>query len=76
MVAATFDRAPALDVPATTKAAQQRHWIARLLDALVAARMQQARREVARYSHIAPYALDEHINTVRAGTREMPSGGW
>lgn len=79
MVAVTYDvaKVPASGAAAPAKATPRKRWYARLMDALIEARMEQARREVARYSHFLPYFLDERGNrVVRTGARDMPFGGW
>lgn len=79
MVAVTYDvaRVPAAEAAAPAKAAPRKRWYARLFDAMIEARMEQARREVARHMHFLPYTLDEHGNRViKTGARDMPFGGW
>jgi hypothetical protein len=82
MVAATYDvaRARAADAAgaaAPAKAAPRKRWFARWMDALIEARMEQARREVARHMHFLPYALDENGNrVVKTRADDMPFGGW
>jgi hypothetical protein len=59
------------------KQAVAKSWLARLMEALIESRMQQARREVARHAHLLPYTLDERGNRiVRIGAKDMPFGGW
>jgi len=59
------------------KARTQKNIIARIVDALVETRMQQAHREIIRHAHLLPYTLDERGNRlVKAGGKEMPFGGW
>jgi hypothetical protein len=49
---------------------------ARLMNALIESRMQQARREIARHIQFLPYSLDERGNRlVQIGKAEMPLGG-
>jgi len=82
MVAATFDvaRVPAgtaAPKAASITAAPRKRWYVRVMEALIRARMQQARREVARHIHLLPYSLDERGNRlVKSGPRDMPFGGW
>jgi hypothetical protein len=80
MVSVAYDtvRVPTAGAPAQAEAtAPRKRWYARLMDALIEARMEQARREVARYMHFMPYVLDERGNRiVRTGARNMPFGGW
>jgi hypothetical protein len=82
MVAVTYDvaRVPAGKAAPTARAettAPRKRWYMRLMEALIEARSQQARREIARYSHLLPYSLDERGNRiVKTGPRDMPFGGW
>jgi len=82
MVAVTFDvaRVPAGKAAPTTRAAAvapRKRWYARLMEALIEARTQQAQREIARHIHLLPYSLDERGNRiVKTGPRDMPFGGW
>lgn len=79
MVAVTYDvaRVPAAGAAAPAKAAPGRRWSTRPMDALIEARMVQARREVARHLHFLPYSLGERgSRVVKAGARDMPFGGW
>jgi hypothetical protein len=75
MVAVTYGVAR---VPkAARKAATRKSWLARVMDALIEARMQQARREIARHIFLLPYSLDDRRNRlVKTGSKEMPFGGW
>ncbi len=82
MVAVTYDvaRVPAVDAvdaAAPAKAAPRKGWYARWMDAMIEARMRQARREVARHMHFLPYVFDERGNRiVKTGADDMPFGGW
>lgn len=68
-IAKTADRAPT--------AAPRKSWFARVMDALIEARMAQARREIRRHIHLLPYTLDERGNRlVKTSTEDMPFGGW
>jgi len=59
------------------KPASGRSVFARLVDALVETRMQQAHREIMRHAHLLPYSLDERGNRlVKVGGTDMPFGGW
>jgi hypothetical protein len=60
------------------KAAPAKGWFARFIDAVMEARMQQARREIALHARLLlPYSLDERGNRlVKTGKKEMPFGGW
>jgi len=80
MVAVTYGAA---DVPAkaagkiAAKAAAQKSRFARFMDALIEARMQQARREIERHIHLLPYSLDDRRNRlVKTGSKDVPFGGW
>ncbi len=80
MVAVTYGvaRVPAKAAGKTAaKASPQKSWFARVMDALIEARMQQARREIERHIQLLPYSLDERGNRlVKAGSKDMPFGGW
>ncbi len=82
MVALTYDVARvATAAPAAkagrTAAVPQKNWFARFMDALVEARMQQARREIKMHAHLLPYSLDERGNRlIKTGNEDMPFGGW
>jgi hypothetical protein len=80
MVAVTYGeaRVPAKAARKTAaKAVPRKHWLARVVDALVESRMQQARREIGRHIHLLPYSLDDRRNRlVKTGSKEMPFGGW
>jgi hypothetical protein len=83
MVAVTYDVARVPAGKAAPKAARadtappRKRWYARFLDALIEARTQQARRELARHIHLLPYSLDERGNRiVRTSSKDMPFGGW
>ena len=83
MVAVTYDVARVPAGEAAPKAARaetaapRKPWYVRYMDALVEARTQQARREVARYRNLLPYSLDERGNRlVKTGSKDMPFGGW
>jgi len=80
MVAVTYDvgRVPAAAAGQAKKAAAPRKsfW-ARFMDALIEARMTQARREIALHLDLLPYSLDERGNRlVKTDSHEMPFGGW
>jgi hypothetical protein len=82
MVAGTYDVArvatrKAVKAVRAEAAAPRKPWYARLMEALIEARIQQARREIARHIHLLPYSLDERGNRiVRTGSKDMPFGGW
>jgi hypothetical protein len=79
MVAVTYDvaRVPAADAAAPANGAPRKRWYARWMDAMIEARMKQARRTIARNAHFLPYILDETGNrVVKTGADDMPLGGW
>jgi hypothetical protein len=80
MVAVTYGvaRVPATAPAARAKtAAPGKSWFARFMDALVVARMEQARREIRMHTGLLPYSLDERGNRlVKSGSGDMPFGGW
>jgi hypothetical protein len=87
MVAVTYGVAgvPAVDTAANNTpkiaraetAAPRKHWLARLLDALIEARMQQARREIRMYTQLMPYTVDEQgRRQLKTEMNDMPFGGW
>jgi hypothetical protein len=52
-------------------------WVARFMDALAMARMEQARREIRMHNGLLPYTLDERGNRlVQTASEGMPFGGW
>ena len=62
---------------AADKAPPQQSLFARIFDALVESRLQQAHREIMRHAHLLPYSLDERGNRlIKVGGRDMPFGGW
>jgi hypothetical protein len=76
MVAVTYAGVPASEA-AVTAVLPRRSFFARMLDALIESRMQQARREIARHIELLPYSLDERGNRLaKIGKTEMPFGGW
>jgi len=78
MVAVTYGVArvaarTAAPVKRAKAAAPQRSWFARFRDALIAARMEQARRELRIHRGLLPYTLDERGNRlVKTGSNDMP----
>jgi hypothetical protein len=81
MVAITYGVSRARGAKARAKAAPkvraQKNIVARIVDALVETRIQQAHREIMRHAHLLPYTLDERGNRlVKTGGKEMPFGGW
>jgi hypothetical protein len=80
MVAVTYGvarvtaAAPAARAQAPTA---RKSWFVRLMDALIEARMRQARREIMKHAHLLPYTLDERGNRlVKTGSGDMPFGSW
>jgi hypothetical protein len=68
---------PAAKARRAEGAVPRKSWFARFMDALIEARMQQARRELATHIHLFPYSLDERGNRlVRTGSGDVPFGGW
>lgn len=58
-------------------AAPRKNWFVRVLDAMIEARMQQARREIAMHTQLLPYSFDERGNRlVKTQSGDMPFGGW
>ena len=80
MVAVTYDvgHIPAAATPKTEKAATpHKSFFRRFMDALIEARMAQARRQIAQQFDLLPYGLDERGNRlVKTGSHDMPFGGW
>jgi hypothetical protein len=82
MVAVTYGvaRVPAAQAAAKTgradAAVPRKNWFARVMDALIEARMQQARREIRMHTALLPYTFDERGNRlVKSGSGNMPFGG-
>lgn len=83
MVAVTYDvaRVPASKAAPKTARAEtavpRKNFFARFMEAVIEARTQQARREIARHTYLLPYVLDERGDRiVKASSRDMPFGGW
>lgn len=82
MVALTYGdaRLGNADSAATTETAApiapRKAWYARMFDAMVEARMQQARREIGMYARLAPYMFDQNGNLKHKSETESPAGGW
>jgi hypothetical protein len=77
MVAVTYDAGHAAVAGKAKTAAPRKGFIARFMDALVEARMEQARREITLHLDLLPYSLDERGNRlVKTGVHDMPFGGW
>lgn len=74
--------AAAKDATTTTAAraeaaAPRKSWLVRLFDAIVEARMQQARREIRMYTRLMPYTVDEHgRRMLKTAMNDAPYGGW
>ena len=64
---------PAAKQPA---AAPRKAWYLRLFDAMIEARMQQARREVRMYTRLMPYTVDDKGNRILKTDANTPFGGW
>ena len=78
MVAVTYGvRVPAREAKAAATATPRKPWYVRFMDALIEARTQQARREVARHIHLSNYTFDENGNRlVKSDAKDLPFGGW
>ena len=82
MVAVTYGVARVPAAPATKTApakakAPAKSWFARVLNALIEARMEQARREIRMHTQLLPYSLDERGNRlIKTDSGNMPFGGW
>ena len=83
MVAVTFGsgRVPTADVAKTARraaiAAPRQSWFARILDVLIAARTEQARREIRLHARFKPYTFDERTHRmVETDTGNEPFGGY
>jgi hypothetical protein len=58
-------------------AAPRKRWFARLMAALIEARMAQARREIRMHTHLMPYTFDERgRRLIKTDSGDMPFGGW
>jgi hypothetical protein len=68
---------PAAKAGRVEGAVPRKSGFARFMDALIEARMQQARREIRMHTGLLPYTLDEVGNRlVKTGSGDMPLGGW
>lgn len=82
MVAVTFGigRVPTVEAASKagpTETAPRKSWYARAFDALIEARMEQARREIRMYTTLMPYTFDERGNRlVKTDSDNLPFGGW
>ena len=76
MVAVTYGAARQSAERAET-AAPRKNWFARILDAMIETRMQQARRAIRMHSRLLPSTFDERGNRlVKTRSGDMPFGGW
>jgi len=78
MVAVTYGvtRVPAAKASERAKAAAPRKSVLlRFMDALVASRMKQVHREIAKHAHLLPYTLDERGNRLINSVDKLPFGG-
>jgi hypothetical protein len=76
-VARVATAAPAAKAERAQAAAPRKSWFARFMDAMIEARMQQARREIRMHAHLLPYTLDERGNRlIKTNSGDMPFGGW
>ena len=76
MVALTYGDARLGDVEQAAAAMPRKAWYVRLFDAMVAARMQQAEREIRLYTRLMPYTLDESGQRILKTDTNSPVGGW
>jgi hypothetical protein len=77
MVAVTYGvtRVPAAKAERAKVAAPRKNVFLRFMDALVASRMKQVHREIARHAHLLPYTLDERGNRVISSVDKLPFSG-
>jgi hypothetical protein len=77
MVAVTYGvtRVPAAKAERAKVAAPPKNVFIRFMDALVASRMKQVHREIARHAHLLPYTLDERGNRVISSVDKLPFSG-
>lgn len=64
------------EVAKATATARRNTWYARLFDAMIEARMQQARREIRMYTQLMPFTTDNKGNRILKTGMNMPVGGW
>lgn len=82
MAAVTFDvaRVPAAATApqaGVRSAAPRKPWYVRLFNALIEARMEQARREIRMHTQLMPYEFDaQGHRVVKTDAGNMPVGGW
>ncbi len=77
MVALTYGVSRACGTKTSGKSASeattQKSFFARLMDAMIEARLRQAHREIMRHAHLLPYSLDDRGNRlVKVGAKDMP----
>ena len=78
MVAVTYGvtRVPTAKAVERAKAAAPRKTLfVRFMDALVASRMKQVHREIARHAHLLPYTLDKRGNRLINSVDKLPFSG-
>lgn len=71
-----IEDAPQTAAKTAAVATPRKAWYVRLFDAMVAARMQQAEREIRLYTRLMPYTLDESGKRVVTTETNSPVGGW
>lgn len=81
MVALTYGDNSVADIGTASKeaaktAAPRRAWYARFFDAMIEARVQQARREIRMYTQLMPYTVDDKGNRILKTGMNTPVGGW
>jgi hypothetical protein len=78
MVAVTYGvtRVPTAKAAERAKAAAPRKSVfIRFMDALVASRMKQVHREIAKHAHLLPYTFDERGNHLINSVDKLPFSG-
>lgn len=78
MVAVTYGVTPLPNAKATERAkaaAPRKSVFVRFMDALVASRMKQVHREIAKHAHLLPYTLDERGNRLIKSVEKLPFSG-
>ena len=84
MVAVTYgdarvgkrDATPKNETPTDVAVVPRKAWYVRMLEAIIAARMQQAAREVRMYTQLLPYTVDENGHRRVKNEMKAPAGGW
>jgi hypothetical protein len=64
------------DAAKQASTAPRKAWYARLLDAMMEARLQQARREIRMYTQSMPYTIDDKGHRILKADVNTPFGGW